>query len=51
MSTDSLRLVQGRSKVMVVGEEARTLVLSKEGSEVRRVPLALRHGELNLVRP
>jgi hypothetical protein len=50
MSLDSLPLLAGRSKVMVVGEEARTLVLSKEGQEARRMPLALRPGELNVVR-
>ena len=50
MTTDSLALVGGRSKVMVVGEEARTLVLSKEKKEVRRLPLELVAGEVNVVR-
>jgi hypothetical protein len=50
MSTDAMALTDGRSKVMVVGEDARTLVLSKAGEEVSRVPLKLVQGEMNLVR-
>lgn len=50
MLVATMQLVSGRSKVLVVGEEARTLVLLKENKEVRRVPLALVQGELNVVR-
>jgi RNA polymerase sigma-70 factor (ECF subfamily) len=51
MRVDTIKLVGGRSKVLVVGEEARTLVLLKEKKEVRRVPLVLVQGEMNVVRP
>ena len=40
----------GRSKVIVVGDEARTLVLKKDGAEVRRVALTLVAGQVNPVR-
>jgi RNA polymerase sigma-70 factor (ECF subfamily) len=42
-------LVAGRSDVLTVDDSAATLVLEREGQEVRRVPLALQRGELNRV--
>jgi hypothetical protein len=50
-STDSVELKDGKSDVLVVPEEARTLVLLEKGKEVRRTPIHLVAGELNLVRP
>lgn len=50
MSTDRKPLVEGRSKVIVVGDEARTLVVFKDGHEVRRVALELAQGTVNVVR-
>jgi hypothetical protein len=50
MSTDAMPVQDGRSRVIVVGEDARTLVLFKEQREVRRLPLALVRGELTPVR-
>jgi RNA polymerase sigma-70 factor (ECF subfamily) len=44
-------LVDGRSEPLGVGDSARTLVLHKDGAEALRVPLALRPGTLNLIRP
>jgi len=41
----------GRSVVWTVSEAARTLVLFRAGSEVRRQPVALGPGEVNLLRP
>ncbi len=49
MSSDSVELAQGRSKVLVVGDDARTLVLLKAKQEVRRAPLALVRGGVNIV--
>ncbi len=47
ISTDSLQLEGGHSKIFVVGENAATLLLRKAGEDVRRVPLALVPGQLN----
>jgi len=49
MSTSELQLEGGRSKIFVLGEKAATLVLHKDGKEVRRAPLALAAGQLNRV--
>ena len=49
MSTDSLPLEGGRSKILVVGENTAALLLRKAGEDVRRVPLALVAGQLNRV--
>jgi RNA polymerase sigma-70 factor (ECF subfamily) len=49
--TEQFPLVDGRSESLGVGDGARTLVLLKGGTEVLRVPLALRPGKLNLVTP
>jgi hypothetical protein len=48
---DSLPLQDGRSDVLVVSDEARTLVLLHGDLEVRRVPLHLRAGSVNVIRP
>lgn len=40
-------LVDGRSEVLTVDDSSATLVLQREGKEVRRVPLALQRGQLN----
>lgn len=50
MQLDAVPLVAGRSKVMVVGEDARTLVISKGQEEVRRLPLELVQGQLTVVK-
>jgi RNA polymerase sigma-70 factor (ECF subfamily) len=42
-------LVGGRSEVLTVDDSSATLVLEREGEEVRRVPLALQRGQLNRV--
>jgi protocatechuate 3,4-dioxygenase beta subunit len=44
-------LVGGGSKVLAVTTDARTLVLSKAGQEVKRVPLDLVPGRLNSIQP
>ncbi|HKE01887.1 MAG TPA: carboxypeptidase-like regulatory domain-containing protein, partial [Planctomycetota bacterium] len=44
-------LTGGRSLVVGVEETATTLVLLSQGKETRRVPLALKPGELAVVRP
>jgi hypothetical protein len=49
MTTDSLSLEGGRSKILVVGENTATLLLFKAGAEVRRAPLTLAPGQLNRV--
>jgi len=48
---DAYPLREGRSEVLIVSERARTLVLTRLGAEVKRVPLALTDEALNLVRP
>ncbi|MSR61572.1 MAG: sigma-70 family RNA polymerase sigma factor [Planctomycetes bacterium] len=48
---DAYSMREGRSDVLIVSERGRTLVLTKLGAEVRRVPLALTDEVLNLVRP
>jgi hypothetical protein len=47
----SVRIAKGRSAVVAVTEDARTLVLSKGQQEVGRFPLSLEPGELKVVRP
>lgn len=44
-------LWQGRSAVVKVSDLATTLVLMKGDRELRRVPIDLRYGELNTLRP
>lgn len=46
----SVGLVDGKSDVLAVGERAATLVLTKEGEVVERVPLNLSTDDLTLVR-
>ncbi|HEV8112764.1 MAG TPA: sigma-70 family RNA polymerase sigma factor [Planctomycetota bacterium] len=43
-------IVQGRSQVLSTAEDARTVVFSKAGVEVARVPVELRAGEVRTVR-
>ncbi len=43
-------LVDGRSHVLSLSDAARTLVLSKAGVEVARIPIVLVRGETNVVR-
>ncbi len=50
-TTDSVELKDGKSDALVVPEAARTLVLRSKGVELRRTPLHLVTGELNIVRP
>jgi RNA polymerase sigma-70 factor (ECF subfamily) len=50
-TTDSVELKDGKSDALVVTEDARTLVLRSKGVEVRRAPLHLVAGQLNIVRP
>jgi hypothetical protein len=50
-SMDEIQLDHGRSESFSVSELAATLVLSAQGAEVRRLPVALARGELNIVRP
>jgi protocatechuate 3,4-dioxygenase beta subunit len=50
-TTDSVELKEGKSDALVVPEDARTLVLLSKGVELRRAPLHLVAGELNIVRP
>ena len=45
-------LVGGRSEVLHVGDDARTLVLLRQGAvEVRRIPIRLQPGEIQVIRP
>ena len=44
-------LEAGRTGQLAVGDRARTLVLLREGAEVRRMPLTLKAGETVAVRP
>jgi hypothetical protein len=50
-STESVELKDGKSDVLVVSEDAQTLVCLEKGKEIRRTQLHLVTGELNLVRP
>jgi hypothetical protein len=50
-SSSSFDLHGGRSPVVVVGEDAKMLVLYKESKETLRIPLALSFGQINVVRP
>jgi RNA polymerase sigma-70 factor (ECF subfamily) len=51
MSSSNFELHGGRSPVVVVSEDAKTLVFMKSNHEVLRVPLALTLGQVNIVRP
>jgi RNA polymerase sigma-70 factor (ECF subfamily) len=51
MSATNFPLHGGRSPVVVVSEDAKTLVFTKDGKESLRVPLALTPGQVNVVRP
>jgi RNA polymerase sigma-70 factor (ECF subfamily) len=51
ISTGGLGLAGGRSEVIVTDERARTLVLEREGVEVRRVPIRLTPDEVQVLRP
>ncbi|MEM7202709.1 MAG: sigma-70 family RNA polymerase sigma factor [Planctomycetota bacterium] len=44
-------LIEGRSNPLAVADQARFLVLMRDGEEVRRVPLRLTPGEHTVVRP
>ena len=48
-STDALALEGGRSRIVVLGENAATVALRKAGEDLRRVPLALVAGQLNRI--
>jgi hypothetical protein len=50
-SMQAIHVQQGRSEVFSVSEEAQTLVLFQGDAEVRRVPLKLARGELNVLKP
>jgi len=50
-TTDEGEIHDGRSPVVVVTEDAKMLVLSKDAREVMRVPLALAANGVNIVRP
>lgn len=50
-SNGAMDLAGGRSEVIEGDERARTLVLSKAGREVRRVPIRLVPGDVQIVRP
>jgi hypothetical protein len=43
-------LVAGRTETLAVPDTAAVLVLYKQGEEIRRVPLRLAAGEVNLIR-
>lgn len=51
MVHDPVPIELGRSPVVAITEDAKTLVLSKGGQEVARFPLSLAPGELKVVRP
>jgi RNA polymerase sigma-70 factor (ECF subfamily) len=51
MVDDPVQIELGRSAVVAVSEDARTVVLSKGEEEVGRIPIALAPGELKVVRP
>ena len=51
MRTDEAEIHDGKSRVVVVEEDAKLLVLSKDGQETLRVPLALSPTGVNIVRP
>ena len=50
-SRDSWELIDGRSVALGVSERARELVLRKDYVEVRRIPLSLAPGRLEIVTP
>ena len=45
------KIHEGRTRVLAVSETARTVVLYRAEKEVRRVHVALRAGEVNVIRP
>lgn len=47
----TLYLQEGRSQAVQVSDAAATLVLLRDDVEVKRIPLDLRTGELNVIRP
>ncbi len=51
MSTDEGEIHDGKSRVVAVTEETKTLVLLKGLKEIQRVPLALAASGVNVVRP
>ena len=51
MVHDPVPIELGRSPVVAITEDAKTLVFSKGGEEVGRFPLSLAPGELKIVRP
>ena len=51
MEAPRQRMVEGRSNPMAVSDRATTLVLYREGEEVRRAPVRLRSGERTVLQP
>ncbi len=51
MVDDPVPIELGRSPVVAVTEDARTVVLSKDQNEIQRLPVRLVPGELTVVRP
>jgi len=51
MPHDPVPIELGKSPVVAITEDARTLVLSKKGEEVTRFPLSIAPGELKVVHP
>ena len=49
-SMDRFRLFEGRSEVLSAPESVTTLVLFKDGEEVRRIPVNLVPGDVNVIR-
>ena len=49
--TSSIAVVGGRSEPFSVTEDAATIVVKKQGVELRRMPLELVRGQLNTIRP
>ncbi|HTF88278.1 MAG TPA: sigma-70 family RNA polymerase sigma factor [Planctomycetota bacterium] len=49
MSASAVPLTAGRSRVLVVGDAARTIVVLRQGQEVRRAPLVLARGKVNTI--
>ncbi len=51
-SVEQINLREGRSEAVSAAEDGRTLVLYRHGSgEVLRIPVTLRAGELNVIKP
>jgi len=51
LSSERTRITHGTSDVVAAAETARTLVLYAGDVELERIPLDLRPGELNVIRP